>query len=86
LAKNAIEGFREAWKDFEKGKKAKRTETVDVVLPNAVPGKVVVRFGESRVERMSQRPIAWFRSCFLLKKQSETWSWAKAWAFQTYHV
>lgn len=32
--------------DMDKGKKAKRTETVDVVLPNAIPGKVVVRFGE----------------------------------------
>lgn len=32
--------------DMDKGKKAKRTETVDVVLPNAVVGKVVVRFGE----------------------------------------
>lgn len=32
---------------MDKGKKAKRTESVDVVLPNAVPGKVVVRFGES---------------------------------------
>ena len=31
---------------MEKGKRAKRTESVEVVLPNAVPGKVVVRFGE----------------------------------------
>ena len=31
---------------MDKGRKAKRTESVDVVLPNAVPGKVVVRFGE----------------------------------------
>jgi glutamyl-tRNA synthetase len=31
---------------MDKGKKAKRTESVDVVLPNAVMGKVVVRFGQ----------------------------------------
>jgi glutamyl-tRNA synthetase len=41
-----VEHANKARSDLEKGKKAKRTESVDVVLPNAVPGKVVVRFGE----------------------------------------
>lgn len=31
---------------MEKSKKQKRTESVEVVLPNAVVGKVVVRFGK----------------------------------------
>lgn len=44
--KTALEQAFKARSDLEKGKKAKRTEVVDVVLPNAVPGKVVVRFGE----------------------------------------
>ena len=44
--KSANEQALKARSDLEKGKKAKRTEVVDVVLPNAVPGKVVVRFGE----------------------------------------
>ena len=43
----ALESFTKAKSDMERGKKAKRTESVDVVLPNAVPGKVVVRFGRS---------------------------------------
>ena len=42
-----MESFFEARKEMEKTKKVKRTETVEVVLPNAVPGKVVVRFGQS---------------------------------------
>lgn len=42
----ALESFTKAKSDMERGKKAKRVESVDVVLPNAVPGKVVVRFGE----------------------------------------
>ena len=44
--KTAVDQASKARSDLEKGKKAKRTEVVDVVLPNAVPGKVVVRFGE----------------------------------------
>jgi glutamyl-tRNA synthetase len=32
---------------MEKSKKQKRTESVEVVLPNATVGKVVVRFGAS---------------------------------------
>jgi len=43
----ALDSFSEARRELDKGRKVKRTETVDVVLPNAVPGKVVVRFGES---------------------------------------
>lgn len=35
----------EAKKEMDRGKKVKRTESVDVVLPNAVVGKVVLRFG-----------------------------------------
>lgn len=46
IPKSALESFIKAKIEMEKGKKAKRTESVDVVLPNAVPGKVVVRFGE----------------------------------------
>jgi hypothetical protein len=42
---------------MEKGKKAKRTEVVDVVLPNAVPGKVVVRFGELSSRKLSSRVL-----------------------------
>ena len=42
----ALESFTKAKSDMERGKKAKRVDSVDVVLPNAVPGKVVVRFGE----------------------------------------
>jgi glutamyl-tRNA synthetase len=45
----ALESFTKAKSDMERGKKAKRTESVDVVLPNAVPGKVVVRFGKLSV-------------------------------------
>jgi glutamyl-tRNA synthetase len=45
IPKSALESFLKAKIEMEKGKKAKRTESVDVVLPNAVPGKVVVRFG-----------------------------------------
>ena len=44
--RTAVESYTEAKRDLDKGKKAKRVESVDVVLPNAVPGKVVVRFGE----------------------------------------
>ncbi|OCF43000.1 glutamate-tRNA ligase [Kwoniella heveanensis CBS 569] len=40
----ALEAFRQARSEMDKGKKIKRLETVDVVLPNAVKGKVVVRF------------------------------------------
>jgi glutamyl-tRNA synthetase len=40
-----LEDVLNAKRDMDKGKKAKRTESVDVVLPNAVMGKVVVRFG-----------------------------------------
>lgn len=45
IPKAALDSATEAKRDLEKGKKAKRTESVDVVLPNAVPGKVVLRFG-----------------------------------------
>jgi hypothetical protein len=31
---------------MDQGKKTKKTESVDVALPNAVQGKVVLRFGE----------------------------------------
>ncbi|ORY33131.1 tRNA synthetases class I, catalytic domain-domain-containing protein [Naematelia encephala] len=44
VPKQASEMAFEAKRDLEKGKKAKRVESVEVVLPNAVPGKVVVRF------------------------------------------
>jgi hypothetical protein len=47
VPKKAIESFNDARKEMEKSKKQKRTETVEVVLPNAVVGKVVVRFGAS---------------------------------------
>jgi glutamyl-tRNA synthetase len=47
IPRGALESFVKARTDLEKGKKAKRIESVDVVLPNAVPGKVVVRFGQS---------------------------------------
>jgi glutamyl-tRNA synthetase len=46
IPRQALESFQKAKSDADKGKKAKRLETVEVVLPNAVPGKVVVRFGE----------------------------------------
>ena len=49
IPRAALESFTKAKSDMERGKKAKRTESVDVVLPNAVPGKVVVRFGQSFV-------------------------------------
>ncbi len=51
IPRSALDSAVEAKKDVEKGKKAKRTESVDVVLPNAVPGKVVVRFGEHVTDR-----------------------------------
>lgn len=47
IPKAALESINKAKNDLEKSKKVKRMETVEVVLPNAVPGKVVVRFGES---------------------------------------
>lgn len=47
LTKKAIESFNDARKEMERSKKVKRTESVEVVLPNAVVGKVVVRFGTS---------------------------------------
>lgn len=31
--------------NMDKGKKVKRAEVIEAELPNAVPGKVVVRFG-----------------------------------------
>lgn len=49
VPKGALESFVKAKTEMERGKKAKRIESVDVVLPNAVPGKVVVRFGQSCV-------------------------------------
>lgn len=45
VPKAALDSFTKAKSDMERGRKAKRVESVDVVLPNAVPGKVVVRFG-----------------------------------------
>lgn len=48
VPKKAIESSNEAKKDWEKHKKVKRTESVEVVLPNATVGKVVLRFGKSR--------------------------------------
>ncbi|KAL0247921.1 glutamate-tRNA ligase [Cryptococcus tetragattii IND107] len=44
VPKAALESYRQAKSEMEKGKKTKRLESVDVVLPNAVKGKVVVRF------------------------------------------
>lgn len=49
IPRSALDKYTKAKSEMERGKKAKRTESVDVVLPNAIPGKVVVRFGESRV-------------------------------------
>lgn len=46
VPKSALESAAKAKSDMERGKKAKRVESVDVVLPNAIPGKVVVRFGK----------------------------------------
>ncbi|WRT69194.1 glutamate-tRNA ligase [Kwoniella shivajii] len=44
VPQNALKSFQQAKSEMDKGKKTKRLETVDVVLPNAVKGKVVVRF------------------------------------------
>ncbi|WVN88042.1 glutamate-tRNA ligase [Cryptococcus depauperatus CBS 7841] len=44
VPKQALELHRQAKSEMDKGKKTKRLESVDVVLPNAVKGKVVVRF------------------------------------------
>ncbi|WWC72977.1 glutamate-tRNA ligase [Kwoniella pini CBS 10737] len=44
VPQNALKTFQQARSEMDKGKKTKRLETVDVVLPNAVKGKVVVRF------------------------------------------
>ncbi|KAK8844112.1 glutamate-tRNA ligase [Kwoniella newhampshirensis] len=44
VPKAALEAYRQAKSEMDKGKKTKRLESVDVVLPNAVKGKVVVRF------------------------------------------
>lgn len=46
VPKGALDSYNKAKIDHDKGKKRKRTETVEVVLPNAVKGKVVVRFGQ----------------------------------------
>lgn len=46
VTRSVLEQAAKARSDLDKGKKAKRIESVDVVLPNAVPGKVVVRFGK----------------------------------------
>ncbi|KAL7421275.1 glutamate--tRNA ligase [Cryptotrichosporon argae] len=40
----ALAAMAKAKSEVDKGKKAKRTETIEIVLPNAVQGKVVVRF------------------------------------------
>lgn len=40
-----LESFAKARSSADKGRKEKRTETIEAVLPNAVEGKVVVRFG-----------------------------------------
>lgn len=53
VPRQALESFMKARSDLDKGKKAKRMETVEVVLPNAVKGKVVVRFGELRTPLLS---------------------------------
>lgn len=45
MPKAALESHRQAKSEMEKGKKTKRLESIDVVLPNAIKGKVVVRFG-----------------------------------------
>ncbi|WVR08947.1 glutamate-tRNA ligase [Kwoniella sp. DSM 27419] len=44
VPQGALECYRQARSEMDKGKKVKRLETIDVVLPNAVKGKVVVRF------------------------------------------
>lgn len=44
LPKNIAESFNKARSDMDKGKKVKRQEVIEAVLPNAVEGKVVVRF------------------------------------------
>lgn len=46
VPRTALESAAKAKADADKGKKAKRTETVEVSLVNAIPGKVVVRFGQ----------------------------------------
>jgi glutamyl-tRNA synthetase len=46
--RSALDSAFKARSDADKGKKVKRMETVEVALPNAVVGKVVVRFGELR--------------------------------------
>jgi len=52
-AKKAVESFNKARTEMEKSKKQKRTESVEVVLPNATVGKVVVRFGTYRLGLIS---------------------------------
>ena len=47
IPRSILDSLNKAKVEAEKAKKVKRTETVEVVLPNAVPGKVVVRFGSS---------------------------------------
>ncbi|ODN81138.1 glutamate-tRNA ligase [Cryptococcus amylolentus CBS 6039] len=44
VPQQSLKTFSQAKSEQEKGKKTKRLESVDVVLPNAVKGKVVVRF------------------------------------------
>lgn len=46
VPRTALEMAFKARVEMDKGKKAKSTESVDVTLVNAIPGKVVVRFGE----------------------------------------
>ena len=61
MAKKAMEQFNKARTEMEKSKKQKRTESVEVVLPNATVGKVVVRFGQCTLgaSRCVVRPCWW---------------------------
>ncbi|EJT50244.1 glutamate-tRNA ligase [Trichosporon asahii var. asahii CBS 2479] len=44
ILKKLLESFTKARSDADKARKNKRTEHIEAELPNAVPGKVVVRF------------------------------------------
>ena len=46
VPRHALDSWTKARGDAEKARKVKRVESVEVVLPNAIPGKVVVRFGK----------------------------------------
>jgi glutamyl-tRNA synthetase len=77
VPKKAIESFNEARKEMERSKKVKRTESVEVVLPNAVVGKVVVRFGEWLQPKQA--------ACRVLTASSRTFGIPPHWSFEGCH-